>query len=182
MSDPLEIVILEDNLDRRIVMRDCLTERFPQYAVRYFVTAGEMIAFLQNKLPCVLAIALDHDLDLIPIDPRRSLDPGTGRDVADFLATKVPTCPVLIHTTNSPAAVGMRRELAESGWTTDRVIPSDGENWIRSEWLPQLRNLIVDAVGHTGEVPSTAAITEPKSDLWSGAAQPLATLVTASCG
>ena len=181
MSNRLEIVILEDNLDRRAVMRDCLVERFPQHPARFFVTAGETIAFLQNNLPQVLAIALDHDLDLISIVPRRNLDPGSGRDVADFLATKSPTCPVLIHTTNAPAAVGMRRELDESGWTTGRVIPSDGENWIRKEWLPQLRNLIVDAVGHTADVPSTTETAEPQAELWSGVA-PRVTLVPASRG
>lgn len=154
MSNRLEIVILEDNLDRRIVMRECLADRLPQYPVRFFVTAGETIAYLRRHMQQVLAIALDHDLDLIPIDPRRNLDPGTGRDVVDFLATLRPMCPVLIHTTNSPAAIGMRRELDEAGWNSARVVPSNGESWIRTEWLTQFRNLIVDAVDQPSDRPT----------------------------
>ena len=149
MTVPLQIVILEDNVDRRLVMLECLSDRFSQYDVRFFVTAGEMIAHLRANLHLALAIALDHDLDLIPIDPRRNIDPGSGRDVADFLATLRPVCPVLIHSTNAPAAFGMQRELQDAGWKSDRVIPSDGERWIRNEWLVRLRNLIVDAVGKT---------------------------------
>lgn len=174
MSNRLEIIVLEDNLDRRVVMRDCLADCFPQYPVRFFVTAGETIAFLRNNLSRVLAIALDHDLDLIPIDPRRNLDPGTGRDVADYLATQRPTCPIIIHTTNAPAAVGMRRELEEAGWKTDQVIPSDGENWIRNDWLVQLRNLIVDAVGQFSGESSNTESDEAKSDVWPGATDPRA--------
>lgn len=151
MSERLQIVILEDNLDRQRVMRDCLADRFPQYGVRFFVTAGEAIAFLRANLERVLAIALDHDLDLIPVDPRRNIDPGSGRDVADFLANQPPTCPVLIHSTNAPAALAMRTELEECGWKCERVIPGPGEDWIRADWLIEVRNAIVRSVETTRE-------------------------------
>ena len=143
MSAQLQIAILEDNRDRSIVMRECLADRFSQYDIRFFVTAGEMITHLRMNLDRVLAIALDHDLDLIPTDPRRNIDPGSGRDVADFLTTQAAVCPVLIHSTNAPAAFGMMTELEEAGWTCERVIPDPGEDWIRNDWFPQFRNAIV---------------------------------------
>ena len=150
MSTPLQIVILEDNLDRRLVMLECLQDRFSQYDVRFFVTAGELIAHLRTHLDQVLVIALDHDLDLIPIDPRRNIDPGSGRDVADFLATVPPVCPVLIHSTNVPAAFGMKTALEEADWICERVIPGPGEDWIRDDWFPQLRNAIVSSLSAEG--------------------------------
>lgn len=170
MSSRLEIVILEDNLDRRVAMRDCLTERFPQFTVRFFVTAGETIAFLHGNLARVIAIALDHDLDLIPVHPRRTLDPGTGRDVVDFLATQSPVCPVLIHSTNVSAVTGMRRELEESGWKTYRVIPTDGEAWIGNDWIIQLRNAIVESVDGLGAQTPEPDSRDSARELWAGAA------------
>ena len=58
--------------------------------------------------------------------------------VVDFLATRQPTCPVLIHTTNSLAAPGMELALEDSGWTHRRVVPYNGLQWIRTAWLPEV--------------------------------------------
>lgn len=146
MSIRLEIVVLEDNHERRCAMQSALADRFPQYTVRFFVTAGESIAHLVDHWDQVLAVALDHDLDLIPVDPSRMIDPGSGRDVADFLAARTPRFPVIVHSTNVPAVIGMLTVLQEAGWQTERVIPDAGEEWIAREWLPALRNVIVDSV------------------------------------
>lgn len=156
MSNRMQIVILEDNADRRRLMRDVLNDRFPQYDVRFFQTAGETIAHLRDRLDNVLAIVLDHDLDMIPVDRHRMIDPGTGRDVADFLATQAPVCPVVTHTTNGPAAVGMLAVLDDAGWTTHRVIPVGELRWIRLLWLQAVRNAIVGFVAQsaTAEVTS----------------------------
>ncbi|WP_145358130.1 cyclic-phosphate processing receiver domain-containing protein [Alienimonas californiensis] len=145
MSAPLEIVILEDDAPRRAAMRAALADRLPQYRPRFFTTAAEAARYLHDHLDRVLLIVLDHDLDPIPVHPRRSLDAGTGRDVADFLAAREPTCPVVIHTTNRPAAVGMEAELTDAGWTVSIVIPYGDLEWIGAEWLRAVRDAVVHA-------------------------------------
>src|SRR5438132_5373899 len=106
-SMAMKIAILEDNIDRQEVMRAYLTDRFYMYDICIFDDASEMITFLHEHLTDTLVISLDHDLELKPGPKGRCLDPGTGREVADYLATKEPACPVNIHTTNSQAAAGM---------------------------------------------------------------------------
>lgn len=161
MSDRHEIVILEDNHERRLAMQAALADRFPQYLVRFFVTAGETIAHLVDHWDQLLAVALDHDLDLIPVDPSRMIDPGSGRDVADFLAARSPRFAVIVHSTNVPAVIGMLAVLQKAGWHAERVIPDADIEWIAREWLPILRNAIVDSVGmHAAEVGTQAELAE----------------------
>ena len=140
---PMEIAILEDNEERCNAMRTVLQDRFPQYPIRFFATAAEMIRYLRLHLPNMIAIALDHDLDLIAGGVNRLFDPGTGRDVADYLATEDAVCRVVIHTTNQPAAEGMEQALRDAGWRTKRVIPYGDLEWIPEIWFPAMRNAIV---------------------------------------
>lgn len=142
----MRILILEDNAERRESMRESLEDRFPQYETCFASTAAQMIEELSQHLSDTLVIALDHDLELVPSHEGNWLDPGTGRDVADYLATQPPSCPVIIHTTNSPAAVGMQSVLDEAGWKTARVLPVGGMSWIPTIWLRTLRDLVVDVV------------------------------------
>jgi hypothetical protein len=160
MSAPMQIVILEDNAERRRLMRDAVVDRFPQYDLRFFITAGEAIAQLRENYGNLLAIILDHDLDLIPVDGHRLIDPGSGRDVADFLATQPVVCPIVIHTTNGPAAVGMETVLHDAGWKTYRVIPVGEFKWIPKLWFQTVRNAIVESVNQF----------EPLSNVSSGTA------------
>jgi hypothetical protein len=140
---PMQIAILEDNEDRREEMAVCLKDRFPQYPVQFFATAAETIRFLRLHLDDCLLIGLDHDLDLIEGANGQLFDPGSGRDVADYLATRRPTCPVTIHTTNVPAAEGMRAALEEAGWATSQVVPYGDREWIGQLWLRTVRNAVV---------------------------------------
>ena len=71
------------------------------------------------------------------------LDPGTGREVADYLAAKTPVCPVVIHTTNTPAALGMEMVLKDAHWKTYRVLPFDDLEWIPTDWFRTVRRAIV---------------------------------------
>jgi hypothetical protein len=139
----MKIVILEDNADRAAAMRTCLVDRFHQYEIRVFAKAKDMIRFLETTLPDSLVLSLDHDL--VPdIDERQAWkDPGTGRDVAEFLASRQPVCPVVIATTNSPAADGMERVLHEAHWQTYRVIPFDDLAWIAKDWFKAMRQAIL---------------------------------------
>lgn len=142
----MKIAILEDNLDRQAVMRDCLLDRFRQYDVRFFDDAAAMIRFLDEHLADTLVIALDHDLELKPGDNGRCHDTGTGRAVAEFLAAKQPTCPVIIHTTNDPAAVGMQMVLQDAHWQTCRIVPCGDTHWIETDWFPAVRRAIVGPI------------------------------------
>jgi CheY-like chemotaxis protein len=139
----MKIAILEDNAERSAIMRDCLEDRFHQYETRFFDDVAEMIAFLDENLRDTIVLSLDHDLELKPGKAGRWIDPGTGRDLADYLAQRPPTCPVIIHTTNSVAAEGMELVLHDAGWTTHRVIPMEGNEWIPGPWFRSIRKAIV---------------------------------------
>jgi hypothetical protein len=71
------------------------------------------------------------------------LDPGTGRDVAEYLAQQAPSCPVIIHTTNAIAGDGMEFLLRDAGWNIQRVHPCGDLEWIPSQWFRTVRNAIV---------------------------------------
>jgi len=142
----MKIVILEDNSDRQAAMRACLADRFYTFEPHFFDGAEEMIRFLEANLSETLVISLDHDLDLKPGEDGRCIDPGTGREVADFLATRAPTCPVVIATTNSQAGIAMSKTLRAAGWKTRRVIPFDDMRWIETDWFFAIRRAIVGPV------------------------------------
>jgi hypothetical protein len=138
----LKIVILEDNPERCLAMRECLQARFDQFEVTFFDEAAAMIAYLQAHLTQTAIISLDHDLELKPGPEGKLIDPGTGREVADFLACQSPVCPVVIHTTNSAAATGMEMALQEARWQTQRVVPCGDLEWIPTQWLRTIRRAV----------------------------------------
>jgi hypothetical protein len=138
------IAILEDNDDRTNAMRDCLADKFPFFETVFFRSAATMIDWLRENLPRAICIVLDHDLEPAPADPPGS-DPGTGRDVSDFLLGFRPLCPVVVHSSNVHAAIAMEQDLAEAGWAVERLLPYGDLEWIAAEWLPRVRNAIVHA-------------------------------------
>lgn len=142
---PLHIAILEDNLDRRERMKAWLDDRLYMYGQAFFDDAKDMNHWLEQHRGELLAVALDHDLDLKPSGDGRWLDPGTGRMVADYLAQFKPICPVLVHSTNAPAAAGMVAVLQERGWMVDAVTPYADTQWIDESWWPALRRLILSS-------------------------------------
>jgi hypothetical protein len=139
----MKIAVLEDNPERIAAMRRSLSDRFYQYEVRFFDDATDMKAFLETSLPETLLICLDHDLELKHLSTGEVVDPGTGRDIADFLSARAPVCPVVIHTTNSPAAEEMESVLKESHWKTYRVLPFNDLEWIPTDWFRTVRRAIV---------------------------------------
>src|SRR5438105_2627012 len=98
------IAVLEDNADRTAAMRRCLEDRFYQFQARFFDEPAAMMDYLRTHLPETVVICLDHDLELKPGPDGLLIDPGTGREVAEFLARHTPVCPVVIHSSNSAAA------------------------------------------------------------------------------
>ena len=146
---PMKIVILEDNADRQAAMRACLADHFYTFDSMFFDNAAETIRFLAENLANTLVISLDHDLEMKADPYGKAVDPGTGREVADYLATQTPTCPVIIQTTNSAAGTGMEMVLNDAGWRTKRVVPFDDMKWIESDWFFAMRRAIVGPTKRT---------------------------------
>lgn len=140
----LTIAILEDNAERREAMERLLAMHFPGHSRQYFTSSSAMVDWLRVNLSGVIFISLDHDLALLPGENGRMVDCGTGREVADFLATQPARCPVVIHSTNQPAAAGMEMVLADSGWSVEKISPYGDLEWIEETWFPVVRDQIVE--------------------------------------
>ena len=143
---PLKIAIHEDNAERREAMQRCLTDRFYTFSHHFFDESGDMIRFLRDHLAETIAISLDNDLELKPAADGRMIDPGSGVEVAEFLATREPVCPVIIHTTNSSAAEKSKGLLEAAGWRTRRIVPFDDMSWIEADWYFALRRAVVGPI------------------------------------
>ena len=137
------IAILEDNAERRAVMERFLATHFSHCSRQYFTSSSAMVEWLRVNLSGAIFISLDHDLELLPGEDGRMVDCGTGREVADFLATQTAHCPVVIHSTNYPAAVGMEMALGDSGWTVETIAPYGDLEWIEEAWFPVVKKWIV---------------------------------------
>jgi hypothetical protein len=103
---PSTIAILEDDSRRVAAMQSCLQRLYPWSDVVLFDGAPEMICWLKMHLADSVLICLDHDLGANRIIDGNLQDPGTGRDVADYLSDQKPCCPVIIHSSNMMAAGG----------------------------------------------------------------------------
>jgi hypothetical protein len=134
------IAILEDDPNRIAAMRTCLAETLPGMEAIIFEDAQKMIARLSECLGEIVLISLDHDLPLRDHEGM-AIDCGTGRQVADYLASFPPTCPVIIHSSNNNCAQGMFFALKDAGWPVSRVYPSDDTGWITDSWAEQIRRL-----------------------------------------
>ena len=131
------IIMLEDDLDR-IERFTSIVARRPGMTLKVSRTAFDFIAAYAAMAETPDLVALDHDLFT---DSPDASDPGDGRDVAVYLATQTPVCPVLIHSTNAPAADSMLYTLRESGWTADRIAPL-GHDWIEAYWYPYAMRML----------------------------------------
>jgi hypothetical protein len=140
---PMKIVVLEDDQRRVDAMRDRLADRFYQFEHVFFDSAAELKQYLEKHLSEVIALSLDHDLELKVDSAGMTHDAGTGREVADYLARQKPICPVIIHSTNEFGALGMEGVLQEAGWQTCRVTPFDDLQWVHDSWFPTIRRAIV---------------------------------------
>ena len=132
------ILMLEDDRERLGRFASVLASRFRDATFDYWRTAPQFIDAYKQRSRNPHLIALDHDLFVDnPSDP----DPGDGRDVAQFLANQPPCCPVLIHSTNAPAADSMLFTLRDKGWNVGRIAPI-GEDWIEADWAIVMLDLI----------------------------------------
>jgi hypothetical protein len=135
------LVLLEDDPRRADIMQRLAISDLG-LAVVWFDNAPDMLVWLRENLERAVLIALDHDLGASRISDGERIDPGVGRAVADFLAECSPVCPVVIHSSNAPAAQGMQFCLENAGWRVMRVSPHDDLAWVERDWIPVLKQLL----------------------------------------
>ena len=134
-------LVLEDNPRRSAAFEDAARRHLLSDGIRIWRIAAQMIGDLPAMLPGATLLSLDHDLYRQADDDP---DPGCGRDVANFLAKRDPSCPVIIHSTNTDAAWGMHNELSSAGWKVEIIHHLDEPDWIGTRWLALAAKLTGD--------------------------------------
>src|SRR5262245_55439208 len=132
------ILILEDNEERILKFQVVVASFGPDFEAKVWRDVHSMISECEAFFSTTALISLDHDL--VP-QPGVDTDPGTGLEVAEFLADFLPFCPVLIHSSNTDRAYSMHNELRFAGWVVDRVGPI-GNDWIEKTWSQSIRKLL----------------------------------------
>ncbi|MGZ4964479.1 MAG: ADP-ribosylglycohydrolase family protein [Limisphaerales bacterium] len=132
------VLLLEDNLERVAAFKAVVRELGADWQLRLWHDAPTMLRECSSCLSDAALISLDHDLNP---QPGATADPGTGFEVARFLAGHLPFCPLIIHSSNADRAWSMHNELRFAGWTVDRVGPI-GQGWVEKLWLPKARAMI----------------------------------------
>ncbi len=104
--------MLEDDADRIARFQKTVARHRIEIRLTIFRTAPSFIEQYKSITIIPDLICLDHDL--MP-ESEEDPDPGDGRDVSSFLNTAFPSSPVLIHSTNAPAADSMMFSMREHG-------------------------------------------------------------------
>lgn len=131
------ILMLEDDYDRIHRFRTIVAKHHPLSVLTVARSVSEFKSAFLSLAEIPELICLDHDL--FPDSPKDP-DPGDGRDVSEFLITQTHKCPVLIHSTNGPAADSMLYSMRDAGWIVQRIAPI-GDDWIESDWYPVAREM-----------------------------------------
>ena len=139
---PDTIAILDDEPDRLDAMVPILRKRYPRLNAVTFDNAPDINAWFADNLECCVLICLDHDLGPNRKRDGAVFDPGIGRDVSDYLATREPCCPIITHTTNTDARPGMISTLEDAEWKVSYVSPYSDVLWVREVWADEVGNTI----------------------------------------
>ncbi len=129
------MLILEDEQER---IDRFLAVLGSGWLVKFWRNVHLMIQEAPEYLKNVDLISLDHDLYVV--NPNEA-DPGDGLDVAKWLAEQKPTCPVIVHSSNSDRAHCMLGEFELGGWQAKYVYPV-GDDWIESYWIKVVNEFI----------------------------------------
>jgi DNA-binding NarL/FixJ family response regulator len=142
-DDAPVVFLLEDNPARLAEMLAVLALVLPNHRVHVEDDAARANAAFDRLQGRIELVSLDHDLDSVvrPGEPP-GLDHGDGRQVTDLIASRQPTCPVIVHTSNTDAGDGMVLALRRAGWPVFRSRPHDRHAWVRTEWADLLRRLV----------------------------------------
>ena len=147
----LLVAFLEDQAPRAEAMCAEILRRAPHLQTVVFDNAPDMIFWLPDHVAALALVSLDHDLGPNRERDGRSFDPATGRVVATVLANLTPACPVIIHSENVDAALGTKFCLQDGGWTAERVVPSEGLDWVATDWITTALDLLADDAPSTEE-------------------------------
>jgi ADP-ribosylglycohydrolase/CheY-like chemotaxis protein len=132
------ILILEDNAERIAVFSKAVEQFGNEYEAKFWRDAHSMCRECEAFFPTAALVSLDHDLNP---EPGQTEDPGTGLDVARFLAENRPACPVIVHSTNADRAWSMYNELRFADWVVERVGPI-GNDWIATIWFRKAKEFL----------------------------------------
>lgn len=132
------VILLEDNADRIRDFEAAVASLGPEFRLRVWHDAPTMVAECLPVLTQCCLISLDHDLNPLA---HAAQDPGTGLEVAEFLASQQPVCPVIIHTSNTERRWSIHNEFRFARWRVE-IVPPIGEGWIQRSWLPRARALV----------------------------------------
>ena len=136
------ILLLDDSEDRLTLMRSVLVKSCPQYDIVCFDNAPDIIKWVKENLSSVVLMSLDHDLGPNRKRDGQTFDPGTGKDVVDYLETQQPVCHVFVHSSNYEGRDRMIFSLETAGWTTTQIRPHDDLEWISDTWRPEIIKLL----------------------------------------
>jgi hypothetical protein len=136
------VAILDDDKSRRTEMERSLLQALPEVSIELFDNAPDMIAWLARHIEDVGVVSLAHDLGPNRFRDGMLFDPGTGRDVTDFLVEMDRPFPVVVHTPHSSAGKRMITMLEHAEWPCVRLAPSDDSDWICGEWVPRVVELL----------------------------------------
>lgn len=132
------VLILEDNPERQAEFGRLAPTLGDDFEVLIWDDANRMRKECERFLSRAALISLEQDLDS---KPGACIDPGSGLDMAKFLAERKPACPVIVHTSNSDRAYSMLNELRFADWRADRVGPI-GERWIEKYWARKAKEML----------------------------------------
>lgn len=138
------VLVLEDNL-LRIKGFETMV-RGIGLRVIWWNNAWMMIRALPSLLPQAALISLDHNLEE-RIDP--FVSPGNGFDVARYLISQTPVCPVILHSGSIEHREAMRQCMHQAGWEA-RCVPSEDSRRIAVSWLQTALELLKLPPGQKG--------------------------------
>jgi hypothetical protein len=136
------VAILDDDTTRCAEMERSLTQALPDATPEFFDSAPDMIAWLARHIDDVALVSLTHDLGPSRFRDGMLFDPGTGRDVTDFLIEMDRSFPVIVHTTAGPRSKSMLTLLEHAEWPCVQVEPKGDSGWIGNEWAPCVAEML----------------------------------------
>lgn len=138
------VCILEDDERRRDAMALALASAEVNARLATFAIASEITEFIKSNRNEIALLSLDHDLVAIQDANGSSVDPGTGRDVVTSLLLDSPFAPVIIHSSNFMAAIGMEACLQEAGWNVRRIAPYGDLLWVTEMWILSVKEMLAE--------------------------------------
>jgi len=135
------IGILEDDVEGRQALFRASLADLGDFSMHD--NAPDFLQWLEGAFGSIRLLSLDHDLGPSrPRDHGERFEPGVGMHVVDFLLTRKPAFPVIVHSSNPYDAPTMVVRLEQAGWSAERIVPW-GDDWIPTVWKKRVRELLV---------------------------------------